>query len=150
MSSSLPDQFSARAKVVKNAAVAAMVSSRRIFLYLLDLNNMLQVLPRSRAIRRLQRAQFTPLPGGCTTCVINWLLLVNGVDTKSVNVRGARRLAAEEIGQLTVVGAIVDDEIGKLTALQRADFGAAAQTVGSVDGGRGDSLGRRHFHLRAG
>ena len=36
---------------------------------------------------------------------------IDSVDTNSADIHGPRRFAAEEIGEFTVIGAIVDGEI---------------------------------------
>src|SRR5438876_11928940 len=58
-------------------------------------------------------------------------------------------LDPKKIGQLAIVFAIMNHEIGALSFLERTYFIATTERVGSVDGGCGYRLSGSHFHLRA-
>ena len=64
----------------------------------------------------------------------------------NVNLRSV--FDAEKVRKFAVILTIMNDKICALTLLQRAYFLAAIQTIGSIDGGGRDRLGRRHPQLR--
>src|SRR5438045_8413993 len=68
-------------------------------------------------------------------------------DRTPVNVNRLRVLDAEEVGDFTIVFAIVNHEIRALARFERPRFIASAQTVCRVDGCGGESFGGRHLHL---
>ena len=53
-----------------------------------------------------------------------------------------RVLDAEEVCKLAIIVAVVDDEIGDLAWLERAELRAAIQTVRGVDRGGSDRFRR--------
>src|ERR1017187_10209968 len=75
---------------------------------------------------------------------------VAAIDAAAGEVDGVGGIAAEEVGELAIVVAIVDGEIGQFAGFEGADFVAAAEAVGGVDGGGGNRLGGCHLQLRGG
>ena len=62
----------------------------------------------------------------------------------------ARVFDAEEVCDFAEVRRVVYDEICALALFNRAQFTPAPQTVRGVDGRCGQTLRRRHLHVRGG
>src|SRR5439155_19686890 len=71
-------------------------------------------------------------------------------DPAAIHEDNSGRVASKEVRELTVVGAIVDHEIGELARFERAKIPAASQTVGGVDCSGGDRLSGGQTRCRAG
>src|SRR5258708_29074917 len=61
----------------------------------------------------------------------------------------ARVFDSKKVGQLAIVVAIMDHEIGAFASLQRSNLVAASERIRGVDRRSGQRLGRCYLHLGA-
>jgi hypothetical protein len=60
------------------------------------------------------------------------------------------QVRAEAVSQVRVGGGVKEDQVSALAWLEAADLITQAESMGCIDGGGADRLGRRHRHGAAG